>query len=288
MAPVNAPFRESRMNVLAGILIGWFIGGWSVRVLSVLSWGLAWCGYRWAVSAHHDHTAVMRASGRHARFGISHGTAYFIIEYATAVTTAGLLAVLTGLVTPASNSSVASSPESSVSHQSPSIVGAAPVKSALDSLALEAGIARQCDGFVGYLPDRPVLSGQQLRGGGRSGRSLLEVSNHTPFDAVIHLVNVETNRGTRIMFVASGATGIFRHLRSGIYTVRFALGTELLDSHRFCHPRGFREFDHKFHTSEIVSGEEIQYTRGRITLHPVAVGNETTSPIDSAVFYAGT
>lgn len=83
------------MNVVAGILIGWFNDPWLARLLLPFAWGVTWCGYKWVVSGHLDFEEKMKARPGPARGG-SHKAAYYKIEYLTASTTSFVFSVLAG------------------------------------------------------------------------------------------------------------------------------------------------------------------------------------------------
>ena len=83
------------MNVLAGVLIGWFNDVWIARLVAPLAWGLLWCGYKSILGEAQEHAAKMIARGVEAPQG-GHVLAFYKIEYLTATTTAFLFSVAAG------------------------------------------------------------------------------------------------------------------------------------------------------------------------------------------------
>ena len=85
------------MNVIAGILIGWFNDLWLARLLLPFAWGVLWCGYKWTVSGHAEFEEKMKGRPAPPRAG-SHKAAYYRIEYFTASITAFVLSIACGAI----------------------------------------------------------------------------------------------------------------------------------------------------------------------------------------------
>ncbi len=82
------------MNALAGIVIGWFNDAWSLRLVAPFVWGLVWCLRGWVTSAHRTFRLNERSAGQ--RWGLSDASAFYVIEYGTAVITSMFFSVAVG------------------------------------------------------------------------------------------------------------------------------------------------------------------------------------------------
>lgn len=74
------------MNVIAGILIGWFNETWIARILACLIWGICWCVY---------YSLSGKLKNRMVSLTILQT---YAVEYLTATTTSLGLSLIVGLV----------------------------------------------------------------------------------------------------------------------------------------------------------------------------------------------
>ncbi len=81
------------MNVIAGILIGVANPTMALRLGSSLAWGVVWVAYSWIrESPHLEEPPASPGRKRVPRRTL------FVVEFVTASVTAGLVAVVTGMV----------------------------------------------------------------------------------------------------------------------------------------------------------------------------------------------
>jgi len=88
------------MNVIAGLLIGWFNDFWIARILVPFIWGGTWCLYQSIKGADRDYVNGMEMAKRDPPTGSSHRVAFYKIEYLTATSTCLVFSVLAGVVSP--------------------------------------------------------------------------------------------------------------------------------------------------------------------------------------------
>ena len=62
--------KQNNMNVIAGILIGWFNDIWLARLLVPFGWGVVWCTYKFIMAAHVSYGEEMKNKD------LLHGTSY--------------------------------------------------------------------------------------------------------------------------------------------------------------------------------------------------------------------
>ena len=82
------------MNAIAGIIIGWFTDAWSIRLVAPFAWGILWCIRAWIKSAHLMFKLNERSAGQ--RWGLNDASAFYVIEYGTAVMTSMFFSVVVG------------------------------------------------------------------------------------------------------------------------------------------------------------------------------------------------
>jgi len=74
------------MNVIAGILIGWFNETWIARILACFLWGICWCIY---------YTLSGKVKDRIVSLTLWQ---LYLVEYLTATTTSLPFALVVGLI----------------------------------------------------------------------------------------------------------------------------------------------------------------------------------------------
>ena len=125
------------------------------------------------------------------------------------------------------------------------------------------------------------LTGHELWTPTRQGAGELVVENGTESDAVVKLVNDETGRTERIVFVRAGDTARVYNIAIGRYTLLYGLGWDLTAATRtFSRHARYGEFERPFLFEETSQ----HYTIWETTLHTVAGGNARTSDIGEAAF----
>ena len=85
------------MNLIAGLLIGWFNDFWIARILIPFGWGVIWCLYQFNLGADRDYVNGMEMARRDPPAGSSHRVAFYKIEYLTATSTSLIFSVLAGV-----------------------------------------------------------------------------------------------------------------------------------------------------------------------------------------------
>lgn len=74
------------MNVIAGILIGWFNETWVARIIACFGWGIAWCLY-YSISGKAKNRMVSITTFQS-----------YVVEYLTATTTSLIFSLLIGSI----------------------------------------------------------------------------------------------------------------------------------------------------------------------------------------------
>lgn len=120
-----------------------------------------------------------------------------------------------------------------------------------------------------------------------NGHGKFTVDNGTAEDAVVELVNIETQKAIRAFYVESGKKFTEDHIGPGTYSIKYMTGVGWDASARQFSRRGeCGIFDQTATFSEQRNGEtgEIDYHEFGITLHPVAGGTARTSTLDPGEF----
>ncbi len=86
------------INVIAGILIGVFNDSWWVRILISFAWGIIFCIYVSIAQSRRRDAFVAQKGEQKAKGGMSPLQAFYFIEYATSVSTALPIALLSGWI----------------------------------------------------------------------------------------------------------------------------------------------------------------------------------------------
>lgn len=130
--------------------------------------------------------------------------------------------------------------------------------------------------------DHVLPNGYDMWGRGHSGLGELVVDNGTSYDAVAKLVDAETMRTSRMMFVQRGRVATMQHIGQGTYILRYALGLNWQTSNRtFERHAQYAEFDEFL---EYVQSSRGGYWSYEITLHKVPGGDARTTDIDEQEF----
>ena len=87
-------------NVIAGVMIGLVNDTWLARILIPFGWGAVFCIYSAFGRGDKRDAFVTQAlhRGQTAMAGMTHGQAFYFIEYATATTTSLVFSIITGAI----------------------------------------------------------------------------------------------------------------------------------------------------------------------------------------------
>lgn len=83
------------MNVIAGLLIGWFNDSWSARILIPFAWGIAWCVYKYIKGDDRNIEAGMVMACTEPPPGSTHRMAFYNL---TATSTSLIFSALAGVI----------------------------------------------------------------------------------------------------------------------------------------------------------------------------------------------
>jgi curved DNA-binding protein CbpA len=120
-----------------------------------------------------------------------------------------------------------------------------------------------------------------------NGHGELTVENGTSFDAVIHLVDLNSEKTIRTFYVDTGSTFIERQIAPGLYGIYFATGSDWdAGLKTFNSSAGYSQFGRNLEYSEKPDPDnrKIEYSTYQITLQPVQGGNAATYPSDKDAF----
>lgn len=122
-----------------------------------------------------------------------------------------------------------------------------------------------------------------------NGRGVLTISNGTGSDAIVKLVDSETNKTRRMIYIQAYSEAKINSIGVGDYILKFAFGTGYDSSQdTFLHAQSFSRFDDilEFREYKTVEGlrRRVRWTTFEVTLHSVIDGNARTSPISAADF----
>lgn len=135
--------------------------------------------------------------------------------------------------------------------------------------------------FQGRLPSDTVLpTGHETWPPRVYGAGELVVENGTGFDAVAKLVNEETARTERMVFIRAGDTARIYRIPIGRFVLRYGLGYDVTVTGTFMRQAHYGEFEPRLLFSETAT----QYTVYETTLHTVVGGDARTSGISEAAF----
>lgn len=133
----------------------------------------------------------------------------------------------------------------------------------------------------GRLPsDAALATGHEMWPPRVYGTGELVVENGTGFDAVAKLVNEETARTERMVFIRAGDTARIYRIPTGRFALRYALGWDVTIAGTFMRQAHYGEFEPRLFFSE-TAGQSTVY---EATLHAVVGGDARTSEISEAAF----
>ena len=120
-----------------------------------------------------------------------------------------------------------------------------------------------------------------------NGLGELTIENGTTSDAVVHLVDLKTQKTIRTFYVLQGYTFTERQIAPGLYGIYFATGNwwnpELK---QFNSAATYSQFGRNLEYSENHNAEtgKVEYATYKITLQPVVGGDVTPYPSDKETF----
>jgi hypothetical protein len=120
-----------------------------------------------------------------------------------------------------------------------------------------------------------------------NGRGELTVENGTSFDAVVHLVDLNSEKTIRTFYVKAGNTFTEQRISPGLYGVYFATGTDWNGGLKtFNSSASYSQFGRNMEFTEKPDADKgkIEYSTYQITLQPVKGGNAATYPSDKSAF----
>jgi hypothetical protein len=138
-------------------------------------------------------------------------------------------------------------------------------------------------------PPRRLANGEVIGGRPLDGHGNLEIDNGTANDAVIKVVDGQTNRSIEVCYVTSESKVSIDRIPDGVFSVFFATGVDF-DSAvgGFTREKRFSKFvDPLNFTTDVrstASSITTQYTIFTLTLHPVVNGNARTSDVSEDEF----
>jgi len=86
------------MNLIAGILIGFFNESWLLRIVIPFIWGVVFCVYVSIVGKNRRNAYIEKHADSERRFGMSVIQSFYFVEYMTAITTSLLFSIISGFV----------------------------------------------------------------------------------------------------------------------------------------------------------------------------------------------
>jgi len=119
-----------------------------------------------------------------------------------------------------------------------------------------------------------------------AGNGQLEAINGTLGDAVVKVVDRQTNRRVREISVQAESSFLMEHLDTGRYKIVFAMGMDWNDqAEHFNRDASYFEFGKTLDFKQYQTSDEVHYERHTITLHAVPDGNVRRSNTE-AEFHA--
>jgi hypothetical protein len=120
-----------------------------------------------------------------------------------------------------------------------------------------------------------------------NGHGELTVENGTQYDAVVHLVDLNSEKTIRTFYVKTGDAFVERQISPGLYGVYFTTGLDWnKDLRTFNSSASYSQFGKNMEFSEKSDPDsgKIEYSTYQITLHQVLGGNTPTYPSDKNAF----
>lgn len=119
----------------------------------------------------------------------------------------------------------------------------------------------------------------------QSGRGTLRVINGTGKDAVAKLIDGASGKTHHTIYVRAYDEVTMRGIPPCNCILKVATGTNWdRSTHRFLSNRAFFQFDERFNFRETSTASGIEWMTYRVTLHPVADGTASTTPISANSF----
>jgi len=117
------------------------------------------------------------------------------------------------------------------------------------------------------------------------GHGALRISNGTGNDAIAKLVDISTNKTSRLVYIQASTVGTITGIGSGRYTLKFSLGSGYDPSNsKFLYSQSFSQFDEILDFSVSRTADGIRWMDYEVTLNPVPGGTARTSAISQADF----
>ncbi|MBE9137729.1 hypothetical protein IQ254_11085 [Nodosilinea sp. LEGE 07088] len=120
---------------------------------------------------------------------------------------------------------------------------------------------------------------------GNTGHSLLTIDNSNSADAVAKLVDRETGRTVRFVYVRANQKVTLEGLGVGLYDLKFALGVDWDETQqRFRRNQSLSVFSEPLEFIVAFEGNQELWRTYEVTLHPVLYGTAQAEPIDESEF----
>ncbi len=117
------------------------------------------------------------------------------------------------------------------------------------------------------------------------GRSTLKVVNGTGYDAVIKLVDNNSGKTQRFVYVPKNQTVVLQQIGTCKCTLKFDLGRNWNpNAQRFSQPYSFSQFKKVLSFTERRTASGVEWMNYTITLHRIPGGNASTIPISERNF----
>jgi hypothetical protein len=136
----------------------------------------------------------------------------------------------------------------------------------------------------GQSPERLETGKKIVPDEGTSGRSVLEITNGTNFDAAVRLVDNSTNGTSRFVYIRAMNDYTIEGVEPGTYSLLFATGSDWIATCAdFQRDEDIREFEQPL----VFEQNEEHVTHYKVSLHRVLHGNARTKKIDRKRFLEG-
>lgn len=137
---------------------------------------------------------------------------------------------------------------------------------------------------VGQIPERPETGYRIRHDRITTGLGQLTVTNGTDHDAAIRLVEANTLKSARFVYVRANDKSTINGIAPGSYTLLFSLGNDWI---RAC-GKFLRVSDYQKFTNGLdFQQSDTKYSEFEVTLNRVPEGTAKTEPISEAEFLAG-
>lgn len=117
------------------------------------------------------------------------------------------------------------------------------------------------------------------------GRAWLRISNGTSSDAIAKLVDSNSGKTVRRVYIRAGDVTRLERVASGYYVLKFSLGSGYdKDSGRFVSSQSFSKFDEILDFTVQRNGDSLEWYNHEVTLNPVPGGTARTTRISAEDF----